>query len=233
MSYEHELKWKIDPPKDLGSLIERTVRPCVWPRGELEYWPHVVWYLKNRGLSPELAHANSWYPGYYHGMRIIIPARRTDRGEFWQGRLLDQIYQGTYHIEESGWKRWDSPHGPRGDAIVLLEPPDRRGRGVVVVEGPMDALAAAEFGFLGVATLGVQPNSAVLDHIASVAKKYPWFCIIPDRDELGRWAHTQAELGKRGIYGSILLPPSPYKDLAETPRESRKEMLEEWYGEQA
>src|SRR5713226_4132736 len=71
-------------------------------------------YLEKRSLSYTVANRCGWYPAWTHGPRIIIPCTRDDGLMFWQGRLLDNMpHQG-------GAKRWDSPHGPRGDALCYL-----------------------------------------------------------------------------------------------------------------
>jgi len=98
----------------------------------------------------------------------------------------------------------------------------------IIVEGPMDALAAAGLGFPAIAILGVDPPKIVYDHVAQlVARSYMRnkAIIIPDMDRVARWQETQTELGQRGVRGELKQVPGGYKDLAECPLEVRKEFL--------
>src|SRR5437899_1821018 len=93
-------------------------------------------YLYERNLDPFLAEENGWYPSRKaadHDLRIVIPAVvRIPKQVYWQARAI-----GSSHI------RYQSPRGPREGALIYIaaeqtEPSNK----VVVVEGPMDALAA-------------------------------------------------------------------------------------------
>lgn len=209
--YEHERAWQEAAerprscrqlttfPAKAGSLIEAARQ-----------------YLIGRDLDPAIAFRAGWYPAMYNGPRLIIPCQRTD-GIFWQARLLDNV------TPENGFKRWDSPHGSRGDALVFL-PGSRSGVPILVVEGPMDALAGASAGYPGIATLGVTPNVETINHVASVVQSYPRTVLLPDSDALGRWTVLQAKLVQRGIAAPIRLL-TPYKDLAAIPQSERETFL--------
>jgi DNA primase len=98
----------------------------------------------------------------------------------------------------------------------------------IVVEGPMDALAAAGLGYQAIAILGVDPPKVVYDHVAKlVARSYMKnkAIIIPDMDRVARWQETQQELGQRGVRGELKQVPYGRKDLAECTPDERKEFL--------
>lgn len=177
-------------------------------------------YLKGRNLNHNVAFDEGWYPAVSRGPRIIIPATRT-AGRFWQGRLMDNLVNAE-QAEEFGWKRWDSPLGSRGDAVVLLG--QDRGRGtLVIVEGPLDALAAAGSGCVGLATMGVQPSLDALYHVVTIGHRYKRCIIVPDRDELGGWVKIQNRLGLLGLKTEIRQPWA--KDLADMEPEDRERIL--------
>lgn len=143
-------------------------------------------------------------------LRVVIPCLSTDpRNKFWQARL---IY--------GHGPRYQSPHASRGDAIVYVRPLSPL-RGSVLVEGPMDALAAAEAGYLGFAWMGMVPSDAMLA-LAKLLGTPPWI-VVPD-------AGTEAEAAAVRVWHhfshATLVLPYPFKDLAEAPLEARKELLE-------
>lgn len=180
-------------------------------------------YLTYRNLDYYAAtNQFGWYPATYHGPRIIVPCIRTDEFNFWQGRLIDHLVD-TDHAAIGGrpWKRWDSPFGPRGDAIAYLAKP---GLGIlVVVEGPMDALAAAMTRVSAIATLGAGANGPALAHVALIAQRYKKVILIPDRDETGAWIKIQNSLGMMGIPTEIREPRA--KDLADLSVSAREDLL--------
>ena len=174
-------------------------------------------YLEKRSLSYTVADRCGWYPAWAHGPRIITPCTRDDGPTFWQGRLLDNVpHQGSA-------KRWDSPHGPRGDALCYL--PAHGSRTMVVVEGPMDALAATMAGVSAIATLGIGAPGPVLAHAANIIRSgfYNQVIIIPDRDEVGAWVRIQKDLGTMGVIAEIREPWA--KDLADMIPANREELI--------
>lgn len=175
-------------------------------------------YLNQRGLDPDLARANHWYISEEAGdryTRIVIPASSELPGNlFWQARAVDKDVEPRYH----------SPHTARGDAVVVCWPYSPDARGFVVVEGPMDALAAAGEGFTGIALMGVTPPDIALDLTARLIRG-TMALIVADSDSLGAMAKVGFKLVNRGA-GVKLVSPSPYKDLAEAPREERRRILD-------
>lgn len=149
-------------------------------------------YLTQRGLSYDLAVANGWYPSLDAGdgfTRIVIPARTSiPEHAYWQARAVAGFVK----------RRYQSPSGPRHDALVRIDPVQRiDGRPVhakeydwnrvaVVVEGPMDALAVAECGAVGYALMGATPSGVVIDRLLKLMRdaqpKYDMVFVMPDRD---------------------------------------------------
>jgi hypothetical protein len=171
-------------------------------------------YLDRRGLDPHTARFNGWYPSRSAGdsaARIVIPAAPASLG-FWQARALDPKEP----------KRYQSPHGSRGDAVIVvysLRPMVKR---LVVCEGPMDALAATTTGSTGIALMGNTPPGVCFDYIAS---KWPRAetLVVPDRDAQASGAQWLAELTAREMRARLVILPA--KDLASLSAPARTEAL--------
>ena len=124
-------------------------------------------YLESRCLSFNLAVENGWYPSTVAGDiwgRIVIPATSKIPGNYyWQARAIQKGIE----------PRYQSPCASRGDAIVVVWPGQRVTRRQVgcVVEGPMDALAAAGVGCVGIALMGVMPPEAALALTATFLRR--------------------------------------------------------------
>lgn len=170
-------------------------------------------YLHQRGLDHALACRNGWYASQAAGdagLRIVIPATASDpRNRFWQARSID----GTE-------PRYQSPHSARGDALTVVWPREQA-RGSVIIEGPMDALAAAELGYVGVALLGGNPSTEVLNFARNLVQPYTPRLLIGDNDS----PQFMAKLAAWFVPCRFLLP-TPWKDLAECPRLQRRQLLE-------
>jgi len=176
--------------------------------------PMMFAYLHDRELDYDLARQNGWYAtGKYRGVpRIVIPCINSAGFNYWQGRAMDD--------DEL---RYDSPAVPRKDSIVLLWPPKKTftvSKIVVITEGPMDALAAAEL-YPSIALMGGSPSSEVLDFIELQSEKlgFSTWLVVPDRDNLELAAmllHTRSDI-------QIALPTN--KDLSATPRWEREKLL--------
>ena len=256
MGYEHERFWEgLDQASrstitGFGESTERQIRSSdsiYYPTADHTLDARAAEYLGGRGLNHTLARGFGWYPARYNGPRLIVPCVRTDPYAFWQGRLIDtvpkELYCSDCQIDPgpnyqlcmdnhrcSHWKRWDSPSGLRGDALVYLTPTHLILEGpLLVVEGPLDALAIAEFGYDVVAILGATPPGVVLNHIAVLAQareRTPRVLWIPDKDAVNPAMKRQAALGTMGVLVNMQMLPGAYKDFAEIPREERKEVLE-------
>lgn len=173
-------------------------------------------YLSSRGLSPGLAIENGWYPtidesGY---PRVVIPTSTIkNTWPYYQARLTIPAPLNV--------PRYRSPAAPRGDALAVVYP-SRTHRGVIVVEGPMDSLAAAMMGFIGVGLMGATPGDEVLDHLEHIMTVYRGdeSFVIPDRDAVEEGAVIISKLWARGISCQLRTLVGA-KDLAEMSPEHR------------
>lgn len=186
-----------------------------FPQVDPELWPAFYNYLGARGLDAGLARDNGWYPTRHAKddvPRILIPGTRTDGHIFWQARA----------ISSSEKRRYQSPSGGRGDALILVRPEnlytvDR----AALVEGPMDALAAAECGLLGISLMGNTPNKESLEHVAKLLECVSFFFVVSDSDALCESTRNMTWLRLRTKAKAQLWYPHPYKDLADMPFEKR------------
>lgn len=207
MNYRHEWQEKERPLKPL--------RPVVMPKAAPDVWAEVSEYLKGRGLDPVLANLNGWYPTEDASWcpRVVIPAStRVNTWPYFQARTL-----------RDSPTRYKSPAAPRGDALIVVHP-EGAPKGAVVVEGPMDALAAAGEGFVGIALMGSRPPEAVLDHLEYLLKTFPPCTVLPDRDAFEEGAALTAKLWSRGVK-CHLKQITGAKDLAELSPSQRKILL--------
>lgn len=164
-------------------------------------------YLEERHLDWELARINGWYESCEAGdsrPRVVIPAiTHVHNHVYWQGR---DIYGKAY-------LRYTSPKGPRHEALILVKP-YHRPKGVVVVEGPMDALAAAGAGYLGIALMGMQPSKDTLYHLILLIQDYSMskVLVLLDRGEVANAAKITLFLASQGY--SAKVAELDTKDLA-------------------
>jgi len=173
-------------------------------------------YLSARGLDYTLAMHNGWYPVQHKGLRVFIPAVTRIPGHvYWQARSV-----------EGHPLRYDSPCGPRRDAVVVV-------KGAVpcttvcVVEGPMDALAMAELtGVAGIALLGLSPPEEALAHLASLCEEYSRVVCVPDRAEIDGMMLIQNYLANRAIRSTMKIP-FYMKDIAEYTLRERRLVLDD------
>lgn len=192
-------------------------KPVVLPPLSTAHWAHMRAYLRKRGLSPPLAESNGWYPTVdrHTTPRIVIPAQSLlNTWPYYQARAMD-----------NNPKRYDSPRAPRGDAMVVCYPECSDIDCVVLVEGPMDALAAAECGYVGIALMGNTPSDSVIDHIREIVKTYSRVVVLSDIDA----THEAIEIAHRlwtSGRGAIFRPIYGHKDLAEVPLEKRQDIIE-------
>lgn len=180
-------------------------------------------YLGGRRLDVAIARANGWYPTEDEDgrLRIVIPATNSGRFPFWQSRA----------VSPDVTPRYDSPHGvPREDSIVIVWPLTQAQTGhrtagiVAVVEGPMDALAAAGAGIPGVALMGATPPEVVFGHMARVFP-HALFVVIPDSDFPEAGVRSVRLLAQRGCIAQLRLLPDHAKDLAELSPRDRELVL--------
>lgn len=172
-------------------------------------------YLGGRGLSSLVALENGWYfstkAGDHHA-RVVIPCTNTKGYVYWQARAIDPSVQ----------RRYQSPSYASSDSLAVVWP-THGSRVAALVEGPMDALAAAEAGVVGVATMGKRPSDEQLAHFVKLFASYS-LLIIPDRGDIeaGSATATRLALG-HGRYAPLVVPLG--KDLAALPVEQRRGLL--------
>jgi hypothetical protein len=236
MIYEHEVVWNSRPKPDANEYwgmlfteieagmmqMPRTSNPVTFPQQRDQMIPKAKAYLENRGLDWNLAYSSNWYPALYRGPRIIIPCSRTDGGKFWQGRLIEEMVDPN---AQKHLKRWDSPDGGKGDAVVALGPYGGNRSAMFIVEGPMDALAVAGAGFASVALLGCKPGISVVEHVSNLAEHFKVVFGVPDRDSIPEWAKIQRLFAAVGIHLRLVEPWSPHKDIAAMPKQERHDFL--------
>ena len=207
-------------------------------------WPRFKEYLLGRDLSPEVAIYNGWYPSSVAGdrePRVVIIGART-AGMFWQARAMlapDTVYPTAQRAvtRYPPILRYQSPPGPRGDALIIVDPlpalvsatPVRPG--VVLVEGPMCALADAGVGYRGVAIMGnfngEPPAPPTLEHLIKAIRGHP-VVIVGDLDSPAALAPTAAALAAKGGVRCRMVV-CPRKDLADLPAPLRGTLLAGWF----
>jgi len=179
-------------------------------------------YLCRRSLSFKTALHNRWYPSIDAGdtvPRVIIPATNTAGFPYWQARAL-----------QPAEVRYQSPHGvSRLDSHVLVFPLPHRQKidgPAVIVEGPMDALAAATLGYTGIATMGALPSESV---VAAIAKRIKSAgsraLVVADADATNPAVKIASGLSVRGVVARVVQVPGGNKDLADALPSQREECL--------
>lgn len=178
-------------------------------------------YLTSRDLSPELATLAGWYPSRHAGdsaLRIVIPAPWSDGTPYWQARSI---------VDAPSIPRYLSPAAGRGDGVVVVYPrvlaPDTL---YVIAEGPMDALALAGAGCVGIALMGNRPPASVWKRIATLVRGHQ-VVVLPDADAVhaaGAWASA---LARFGVTSQLALVHE--KDFCALTLEARRGMVTTWH----
>lgn len=186
-----------------------------------DLWPMFDAYLTSRGLDSVTARGNRWYPSRSARdtqPRIVIPGTNSAGLSYWQARAM---------VPDP--KRYQSPMVQRGDSIIVVWPlPDETVGHVsasiplVVAEGPMDALAAASSGFIGLSVMGSRPPEEVLDFVAGYLSRRA-IIVAADTDFPADAARIMAYLAAKGRKCTLLQPTS--KDLAAMPVKARDVLL--------
>lgn len=209
MIYQHEKKQPTGPTEP-------------YPKGTQSLVPVMTKYLEGRGLSFSCAYDNGWFPtDELDGVpRLVIPATSLSGRRYWQARAMVPVPDPL---------RWRSARGSKDGAVVLCWPLLVKARArVVVVEGPLDALAAASVNHIGLAAMGKSNVTDVLGYLKKAGDYKLVFhglsvVVVPDLDAPEFAARAVTELAISGVYAEIRLPP--YEDLAALTREEREELL--------
>lgn len=208
--------------------VVRTPRytPIIFPQLAEDLVEAMKVYLLGRGLDPTLAWANGWYPTRSAGdtvPRILIPGTMTSNGCFWQAR---RMVPGGGGPDGPLSPRYQSPHAPREGSLILVEPRGLAPHRAALVEGPMDALAAAGEGLWGIALMGNTPPNVVLTGLFELlwALGVTECRIVEDADSPGSLAPVQSYLASIGLATSSTVS-YPEKDLSACRREDRAWLL--------
>ena len=180
-------------------------------------------YLEDRHLHPNIARLNGWYPTIELDIhpRIVIPCSNSFNIPYFQARSMND-----------GLPRYRSPAATREGSLAVVWP--RLGvlqgyvnlKGSVVVEGPMDALAAAYWGYIGIGLMGNDPPEEVFDYLAHIVPPFGKVIVIPDLDHLEMGATVIGALAMRNIKKITMAIPTA-KDFADMSIASRGYLLEQ------
>lgn len=180
-------------------------------------------YLSERVLSYKVATENLWYPSSHAGdrhPRIVIPAASEIRGNcYWQARSMIEVPEDARYL---------SPFSPRGDAVVVVYPGSHYSAQTkaVIAEGPMDALAAATVGCLGIGLMGMSPPDAALRLLVRYLVPSMQVYLVADVDQPQAMQRTMRKLIGMGCKSELnLVLPSPAKDFAEADTDLRYELI--------
>lgn len=201
--------------------VIRTPRytPIIFPPPAWDLSENMAHYLRGRGLDPALAAMNGWYPTRSAGdtvPRIVIPGTMTSNGCFWQARRMEGSLE----------PRYQSPHAPREGSLILVVPREPAPHRAALVEGPMDALAAAGEGVWGIALMGNTPPPGALSGLFELLGTLGVTeCrIVEDADSPGSLALVQSYLSASGLATASTVS-YPGKDLSDCRREDRAWLL--------
>lgn len=180
-------------------------------------------YLKDRNLNIGIARSNGWYPTMELDIhpRIVIPCSNSANVSYFQARSMND-----------GLPRYKSLSATREDSLAVVWSGERGSayfgldiKGSVIVEGPMDALAAAYWGYTGIALMGNDPPEEVFDYLSTVVRPLGRVIVIPDKDHLEMGSTVVVELGLRGVVETTMVLPTA-KDFAEMRIVERGRLLE-------
>ncbi len=177
-------------------------------------------YLEARHLDVELAEHNGWYPSRNANdeyLRIVIPAlTKTPEHIYWQARAIDP----------KAFIRYQSPKGPRADALIVIAAcKGEVSKFCVVVEGPMDGLAAAALGYDAIVTMGIAPPDSTIKQLEVYLEKRPTLVVFDSEPEATYCAiHLSMHLCGDGIKARVASLHT-YNDLAKCPVQVRARFL--------
>ena len=206
MFYEHEKKERTE--------AYHGPRPS-FPERDPRFYGEMKIYLEERNLNFNIAIQNGWYPtiAIDRFSRIVIPCSNPSGVVYYQARAM-----------ADGVKlRYRSPAATRADSIVYVVP-FLRAKGAVIVEGPMDALAAAGSGWFGIGLMGNMPGPGVISYVASLVKHLGRVLVVPDSDCIEMGSYIIGALAMHYVSSAFITIPEG-KDLAELSLKKRRELL--------
>lgn len=193
-------------------------KPEPYPSETKRLIPAMKAYLHGRNLSYATANGNLWYPTDEVKERdpvprIIIPAINKYQRPYWQGRAM---------LKHD--LRYRSAKGGRFGSIVVVWPMVHSKEEIVLVEGPMDALAAAGLGFLSIATMGALFASYAVKFIKKVLPLDTTVIVVPDLD-VPEFGVENVSVLSSANRKTVLRMPVGGKDLTEMSLNAREELL--------
>jgi len=193
-------------------------KPEPYPEETPRLIPAMKAYLHGRNLSYQTAKINLWYPTENVKERdlvprIIIPAVNKYKRPYWQGRAM---------LKHD--LRYRSAKGGRFGSVVVVWPMNRCKNEVVLVEGPMCALAAAGLGYLGLATMGALFASYAVKFIKDMLSSDTTVIVVPDVDAPEFGVENVTVLSAAGRKTMLRMPVGG-KDLAKLSLNAREELL--------
>ena len=203
--YEHEF--------EIGRQKYPSSKPL--PLDNHGLWTVAADYLRGRDLVPAVALYNGWYASQEAGdtePRLVMVGTNSFGFPYWQARAF---YDGAE-------KRYQSTHGARENSLIICWPLGETDS-AVLMEGPIDALAAACEGFVGVAMLGNTAPPECVDYAAVILRGYE-VSVLPDTDDMEFGGRLCGAMAVRGI-AARLISSRPYKDLCAAPADQRAEIL--------
>lgn len=182
-------------------------------------------YLTKRGLNVRLAEDNLWFPSRHAGdriPRIVIPCSTSSGRIYWQARSMIQTKI-----------RYQSPPVKRDDALVITFP--NQGiynalqgytQKVIIVEGPLDALAVSGVGYTGIGLMGNRPPKVVLDRLVNMFRDTEQdIYLFADSDAISEMSNVMTKLSSEGLRVKLIYRTG-YKDAASIPLDDRREIFE-------
>lgn len=187
-----------------------------WPKYEKAVYEHP--YLIARNLDTRTAEDNGWYVSWDAGdmnERIVIPAVT---------HIPTQVYWQARAVKQSVKLRYQSPSGPRNEAFILVLPIKQKD-GIVIVEGPMDALAAAGAGYIGISLMGMYPSLLTMAHVHQHFAEIDMPIMVAlDKGETANAIRIMTYFATQGR--RVFQCELPKKDLAECLPKERKKFLD-------
>jgi Toprim-like len=222
---EEGLKSRGKPSRIVEPKVELRPRELEWPLGIEEYRPvldkRFYAYLLSRGFDHEKTELllKTYFlvgrHGEYSG-RIIIPYYQHERVVYFTARAVANA-QLRYKACENKLAVVDP------QTLLFNEDSLTEAGGVILCEGPLDAIKCTVYGPLPAVALSTNhATNEQLDKLARARRVYQ----ILDNDNLHKSAAgdvteaaltLQHELIGRGAFVKVLPMPKGYKDLAEIP----------------
>lgn len=181
-------------------------------RLELGHTHESMEYLSSRGITKQSV--VDYHIGYSLKMHMVTfpyfdPACRFIVG--FQGRSIEG-------------KDFKNTHGGHKGRTLFGLHLSRMSHEVFVFESPIDSILARQDGIATVATMGDGTSKA---QVELLARTFKYVTVVRDNDEAGDKSSvkTLEKLQNAGGYGTIVSPPSGYKDIGDMPKHERQTFI--------